>query len=79
MTDWTDKLSSKERVQATVELLSEPATPEEIADEADVSLSETREIIRSLVKDGIAKRVGDKVDVNINELARRMSEDDFEE
>jgi hypothetical protein len=76
MTDWTDKLNQRERIEAVVETLDRPADIEEIAEEADVSVTDAKSILDDISGDGgIALRVGTKYDVDLAELERRVRPD----
>jgi hypothetical protein len=76
MTDWTDKLSARERIEAVVETLDGPTDIAEIAEEADVSVTEAKSILDRISGDGgIARRVEGKYDVDRAEMERRLQPD----
>jgi hypothetical protein len=76
MTDWTDKLSHRERIQAVVETLNGPTDVKEIAEEADVPVTDAKSILEGLSgDDGIALRVGEKYDVDLAQMERRLRPD----
>lgn len=76
MTDWTDKLSARERIVAVVETLDGPTNIAEIAEEADVSVTEAKPILKRISGDGgIARRVEGKYDVDLAEMERRLRPD----
>ena len=76
MTDWTDKLSQRERIQAVVETLNGPTDIKEIAEEADVPVTDAKSILEGISgDDGIALRVGDKYDIDLAAMERRLRPD----
>ncbi|TKX87052.1 hypothetical protein EXE43_05075 [Halorubrum sp. SS5] len=76
MIDWTDKLSAHERIEAVVETLDGPTDIAEIAEEADVSVTEAKSILDRISGDGgIARRVEGKYDVDLAEMERRLQPD----
>jgi len=76
MTDWTDKLSARERIEAVVETLDGPTDIAEIAEEADVSVTEAKSILDRISGDGgIARRVEGKYDVDLAEMKRQLRPD----
>lgn len=76
MTDWNDKLSQRERIEAVVETLDRPTDIEEIAEEADVSVTDAKSILDRISGDsGIARRIGGKYDVDLAEMERRLRAD----
>jgi hypothetical protein len=76
MTDWTDKLSHRERIQAVVETLNGPTAIKKIAEEADVPVTDAKSILEGISgDDGIALRVGNKYDVDLAAVERRLRPD----
>ena len=76
MTDWTDKLSARERIEGVVEPLDGPTDIAEIAEEADVSVTEAKSILDRISGDGgIARRVEGKYDVDLAEMERLLQPD----
>ena len=74
MTDWTNRLTQKERIEATVELLDGPTHIKDIANQADVPTDDAKTILKDISGDrGIARQTDDNhYDVDLDELRRRI-------
>lgn len=72
MTGWEDRLEKKERVEAVIETVDGPTATDEVAKRAQVQHGEAQEILDEMCEDGgIARKVGDKYDVDLEELKHR--------
>lgn len=67
--DWTETDNPRERVRATVEILQEPKSIDEIASTARVDRKEAMTIVEELREDGLVYSVDEeRYDVNLNWL-----------